>query len=415
MNRKFMVQPACSRSGPVRCGNSVEGLLLIAIGAAVVPIATPVEALAQNQAGLVIESDAAAAYFPSPIRIEAEPMFDVGAASGDPARIFTDVAGARVTSAGTVLVVDRATADVRMFGVSGDLLRRVGRRGEGPGEFLQPSLLNAATGDSVFIHDGMLRRLTSYANDGSGFRVVEARAGGPGRAMAAADGKIVMLTPDSGLPRDARGPSHSRMMVRLVDLDPQGGSRTLTSAPYVQVPVAAGPIPTFVTAPFVVVPSVAAGPEGFFVASVGEPTIEEYSWDGELRREIRIRALMNPVTQQEFAAAIDRIADRFLSGQGLPRRVVHEAFEGMEPPSARPTWAGLIVDDRGWLWAQLYSADVERQATWLVFDRDGRAHGSVTMPTGLTVLHIGADHVVGVWRDALEVEHVRLHRISGRP
>jgi hypothetical protein len=36
------------------------------------------------------------------------------------------------------------------------------------------------------------------------------------------------------------------------------------------------------------------------------------------------------------------------------------------------------------------------------------------MPTGLQVFEIGADYVLGNWRDALDVEHVRLHVLRGR-
>jgi hypothetical protein len=37
------------------------------------------------------------------------------------------------------------------------------------------------------------------------------------------------------------------------------------------------------------------------------------------------------------------------------------------------------------------------------------------MPEGLSVAAIGRDYVAGVWRDELDVEYVRLYRITGRP
>jgi hypothetical protein len=38
----------------------------------------------------------------------------------------------------------------------------------------------------------------------------------------------------------------------------------------------------------------------------------------------------------------------------------------------------------------------------------------VRLPADLRVLAIGRDHVLGVWQDDLDVQHVRLHRLSGR-
>ncbi len=51
---------------------------------------------------------------------------------------------------------------------------------------------------------------------------------------------------------------------------------------------------------------------------------------------------------------------------------------------------------------------------WLVIDGTAGQAGSVVTPAGLRVLRVGRDFVVGVHKDALGVETVRLHRIARR-
>ena len=52
-----------------------------------------------------------------------------------------------------------------------------------------------------------------------------------------------------------------------------------------------------------------------------------------------------------------------------------------------------------------------QSTTWDVFDPTGRWLGPVRMPTGLRITDIGSDYVLGVWRDADDVEHVRMYEL----
>jgi hypothetical protein len=46
-----------------------------------------------------------------------------------------------------------------------------------------------------------------------------------------------------------------------------------------------------------------------------------------------------------------------------------------------------------------------------VYGSDGRMRGALELPADFTVSEIGADYVLGIWRDELDVQHVRLYRI----
>lgn len=49
---------------------------------------------------------------------------------------------------------------------------------------------------------------------------------------------------------------------------------------------------------------------------------------------------------------------------------------------------------------------------WTVFDTEGRMLGTLGTPRSLRLDEIGDDYLLGVFRDRLDVEHVRMHRIS---
>jgi hypothetical protein len=50
--------------------------------------------------------------------------------------------------------------------------------------------------------------------------------------------------------------------------------------------------------------------------------------------------------------------------------------------------------------------------TWQVFNRQGVFVGRLQVPVSFVILDIGEDWLLGVVQDALDVEHVVLHRLE---
>jgi hypothetical protein len=87
-------------------------------------------------------------------------------------------------------------------------------------------------------------------------------------------------------------------------------------------------------------------------------------------------------------------------------------FSKMPIPDTLPAFRSLKVDAMGWLWAEVYDWDPTSPTEWMVFDRDGRARGTLTTPDGLDVESIGADYILGVWKDDLDIEFVRRYALK---
>lgn len=89
-----------------------------------------------------------------------------------------------------------------------------------------------------------------------------------------------------------------------------------------------------------------------------------------------------------------------------------------------PAFARILASPDGYLWVQRYATAAELLVTgpsevaqdeWTVFDPEGRWLGTVATPAGLHLHAIGHDEILGVWKDSLDVEYVRLHRIVRPP
>jgi hypothetical protein len=137
--------------------------------------------------------------------------------------------------------------------------------------------------------------------------------------------------------------------------------------------------------------------------------IEIRTSDGRLERLIRRPIPSLPVTDEERDAFDASQRERLQRASSLWRGL----YEMMSLPATKPAYGRMLVDAVGNPWVSEY---VERRSglspdasRWTVFDPEGRMLGTVEIPAGGMVLEIGGDYVLGVWRDDLDVERVRLY------
>jgi hypothetical protein len=95
-------------------------------------------------------------------------IVSIGREDGPEELMFGEIASAAGNSRGQVIVVDKRTEDVRLFDAQGKFLKRLGRKGQGPGEFRAPHSLLVTANDEIWIAD-MQRRLTVFAPSADGY------------------------------------------------------------------------------------------------------------------------------------------------------------------------------------------------------------------------------------------------------
>ncbi|MEX2529364.1 MAG: 6-bladed beta-propeller [Gemmatimonadota bacterium] len=158
---------------------------------------------------------------------------------------------------------------VWVFGSDGELIRRVGNRGEGPGEFLRTAGVAVDPHDSVYVFDGALRRMSVFTPDLEFGRTASVEFSG---------GKGVFLGVDLVVNAGIRTPERVGYPLHIVE--PTGETRN-----------SFGPIPGAVFRPDLadIIEQRAigvAGEDAVWAGRINEYLLEKWDRDGTLRRSI---------------------------------------------------------------------------------------------------------------------------------
>jgi hypothetical protein len=81
-------------------------------------------------------------------------------------------------------------------------------------------------------------------------------------------------------------------------------------------------------------------------------------------------------------------------------------------PEFFPAFADLRTDDRGRLWARAYAPPGSDVSEWYVFD-DGEWVARLTLDPAFQLRVITGDFAIGVLRDEMGVEFIRMYGIAG--
>ena len=367
----------------------------------------------RDSAGVeIVENGATGAWTPAAAWTVADtPSLSIGGDDSDSTTIFARVRRVTRLGDGRIVVANAGTSQLRFYDSTGRFLTAVGRPGKGPGEFnwLGPAL--RTDGDSLILWDPNNGRLSVFDSSGQLVRAVPLRSGQGvsfpdpfGRASdGALIGRVGERTSSVGAIRGSAffvsyGPD-------LVPID------TIATRPsderFVQ-PCGQGMCGY--DPPFSRSTVMAFARDRLYVGSGDRYEIAVIGMDG---REIRsIRALVANRTVTRADAARQRDEFLALARNEERRQELERVYSVMTMPETMPAYNDLRVDRVGNLWVEDYRATDEEVPQWTVFDSTGHLLGAVDTPRSLRIDDIGDDYLLGVFRDSLDVEHVRMHRIT---
>ena len=131
--------------------------------------------------------------------------------------------------------------------------------------------------------------------------------------------------------------------------------------------------------------------------------------DGRLIRSIRVATPNREVTSADVARQREALLGR---AKPAARQELERVYAAMTVPKTMPAYRDLRVDRIGNLWVEDYRVTDDDAPRWTVFDSTGRMLGALGTPRSLRIDEIGDDYVLGVFRDSVDVEHIRMHRLS---
>jgi hypothetical protein len=353
-------------------------------------------------------------------RVAARPELTIGEADGEEVYLFQSIAAARFLSGGRVVVADRGLLELRIYGPDGRFQRRVGRRGNGPGEFVHIGGVWLTSTGEIAVWDGRSRRITRFDDQGhlkNTHTVRENPLGGNLEVYLGSfsNDEIVLASLHLG----TRAPDEvpDRWMLGRFALDgsyrgPVGSARGMRR--FNGYPIPFSPIPA----------AIVYG-DSLYLVDGYEPEIAVRDARGLVVHSIRVPPA-EPVSGHNAWSALEReLRRRQAEGSTAFTNLLLGYMErGLVPRSRRlPQVGGLVGDSRGFIWVKAY--DALEDAVWLkahpmspgvggewrVVTSSGKVVSTVQLPPGVRPLEIDDSRLLGVAIDGLGVERLVLHRI----
>ncbi len=346
-------------------------------------------------------------------QLSVQPTLEIGRAEGQPEYQFHRVEGALLLDDGRVVVADAGSGEIRFYGRDGRFQKSSGRRGQAPGEYQAITALGYGPADSIWVFDYGLRRFTVLTTQGDAVRTIT--VGGNLSALNAvgrlSDGWFVVKEEwSSGLHSENRQ-GLTRDPVAVVKTSPDGNELdTIATVAGREVYLSSEDGRAVMSAPLFARSSAAAvSSDRVYIGDQAAFEVMQYTAGGSLAQILRVPDVDLRLTGSDIQHATEEL----LAKEPQERRaMLRHHYDQMDVPPTRPAYGDLMVDARGDLWAAYYVRYPESPAAWTVFSPDGVLLGEVQMPQGLRPLQIGQDWLIGVGRDELDVEYVRLYHIQ---
>lgn len=364
----------------------------------------------------------------SRVTLSEDPVSSIGGAGAAPEHEFSGIAGVVRLSDGRIVVGDGGSGELRYFDDQGNLLGKSGGAGDGPGEFRRLSFVGRLAGDSILTGDAAIGRFQVFDPQGRyarGMSTTEVGRGVWGVSAVGVTARGQILATQYAPPIAAGKEEPERAPYPLLLLDAARSS-------WDTLAVLRGPGQL-----------VRATERGFLMegvtyggqsdASAGDDVVATVDTDilgaqlfrgGKLVAALRVAHAPVPVTPDLLARYAEEAMSLWPAGMTEQARDAFRQRVMTGPHGASlPRVVSVEVDAIGRVWLNLGREPGEPRESFAVFTPDGEWLAEIRMPPGLDRgtsgsdgpgMDIGRDYLLGVWRDELGVETVRLYRIGDR-
>ena len=332
-------------------------------------------------------------------------------ASGSGYDLF-DIRDVEILADGELAVLNSGAHQVLVFGVDGTLLEVIGRRGEGPGEFVRPSFL-AVVDDSLLVSDLANGRITVYSpsrDEVARTFSLETPPTPPPYSFPIGITNRLILARQGEVPAMPETDLGTRFLpIRILVFDMEGRLQTSWHAPGVSeffiVELNQRKLPR--SPPLGIRTFLDVESDGLVLARSDAHEIRSFQPDGSLSRVLR-QSTPPPLLDASTVAAAGEawIAQARDEGAAEARRKIFPLFP--VPDHAHPV-KDLKVDRLGHHWLEVGSSEDVRR--WQVYHQNTLV-GRVDIPADLVVHEIGVDFILGVWTDGVGAEHVVRHELT---
>ena len=352
------------------------------------------------------------------LAVSTEPILQIGEMDGEETLQFFNVTGGLRFSDGRIAILNSGSKTVRVFGADGGLIAEFGGSGDGPGEFRTLGSIHRLPGDTLLIWDGRRPGFSLFTVSGEFVR--SQRLTPPGTEQLSgveplSDGRLVVKTYASPLTQAGdRGVGIHRDSAPLF-LFSQSGELldTIGTFPSTETAIMEVAGHTLVgSAPFPKNTFIDLKGDSIFVATANTMEVSVLRPDGMVEAVFRYSGVDLNVSQEDrdwYAARMTEMASTPQEAQMLGPVLGALVF-----PATRAAFSDLRVGPTGLVWLRTgrHFPPIAPSTEWTGFSREGMLLGSLSMPERFEVLEFGEDYVLGVWKDQMDVEYVRLYSLQ---
>jgi len=312
---------------------------------------------------------------PRPVSIKLEKELVLGERPGQKEPLFQSVRSFRVDHHGNIYVLDSRARKLIKFDAGGNILFSIGQKGQGPGEFMAPTMMELGKQDSILVYDVGNRRLSYFSADTGGL-LEEKSTGRLGRLFRIDDdsqgsfyGYQVLYEPGKRVLIVSKFNSSLEPIKEIFRVEAKQLENEVR--PY-------DPNLLFRV----------LSDDRSLVANDQEYKFYWHAADGGLVRT----ALTDhrPVTLT--SADKERYLKALAEDGGPPPKDQTFVFPGQYPPIAN-----MITDDHDRIFVRTYEADKEGRHYYEMFDRDGKAVARFAL--GFNVACVVGDKMYSLERD----------------
>jgi hypothetical protein len=358
------------------------------------------------------------------------PEVVVGELDGDERYLFGNVRGLDVDPSGRVWVVDGQAAELRLYSPEGRYLQTIGRRGEGPGEFLEPDILRIRDDGSLLVRDQRNARFSILGPGG------EHLGGWPIQGGFSTSTPFHLMDGGEVLNPTLRnlGADITEWRMGLVRYQPNGQVRDT-----LDLPTRGYKPPTLIarseqgasstSIPFTPQEIWTVARDGSFIFGLSsEYRVERHAPDGPVLAVER-EAPLPPVLPHEARNERERITRNFRD------RFPDWRWQGPDVPDVKPAFRNLLPGRDGTIWVLRHTRAREEDdpdwdpdrpdqglpTRWVepmvfdVFDEEGRYLGPVRVDEPIrywTLPILTRDRVWAVWPHELGYDRVARFRLE---
>ena len=370
-------------------------------------------------------------------RVSGEPRLQIGSADDDSTAFFRIIDAIRLRDGG-FLVVDGDLQALKFFDSRGAYLKSLGREGDGPGEFRGLYRVAELEDGRIAALDLALARVTIFSTDGDPDHTYQiprwldgTRKGVEPRALLG-NGSVIGMREVEGAGVETRygddlGSSliYESPVVQPVLVDTLGrvssfwmpipGTETLSQVNISRNIETISIGGQFVPMPFLRDLLVAARGDRIAIGPVAVASVATFDAGGTLRSCFG-GPFPEEVPEGVREAWVDEWLPRF-AGRSERREWRDRYEEFLSSGSATavlPAFTALAIQADGKVWREMYDPALGEgdPSRWVVVDPrvpDLGHSGTVTLPAGFRPNYVGPDSVLGVWKDALGIEYVRVY------